>query len=163
MSRLARFSDCVAKFCKETGKPGPCADPNSKRQQRMKGLGAAAKAKAPAAKATTPKAAKVQVGADAGKKAASALASLGDSLAGHVSKTGKKGAWGTEFYKSTISDEQIAERANAATNGLNAAQLREAARGANVFMPAGASKAKLQTAIVKSLRERIGALMRTKV
>ena len=44
MSRLSRFSDCVSKFCKETGKPGPCADPNSKRQQRLKGLGAKTKA-----------------------------------------------------------------------------------------------------------------------
>lgn len=43
MHRLARFSDCIAKFCKETGKPGPCADPNSKRQQRLKGLAAKAK------------------------------------------------------------------------------------------------------------------------
>ena len=50
MNRLDRFSDCIAKFCKETGKPGPCADPNSKRQQRLKGLGAKAKA-APVAKA----------------------------------------------------------------------------------------------------------------
>lgn len=43
MNRLNRFSDCIAKFCKETGKPGPCADPNSKRQQRLKGLAAKAK------------------------------------------------------------------------------------------------------------------------
>lgn len=36
MNRLARFAEGIAKFCRETGKPGPCADPNSKRQQRLK-------------------------------------------------------------------------------------------------------------------------------
>ena len=30
----------LQKFCKETGRPGPCADPNSKRQQRLKKLAA---------------------------------------------------------------------------------------------------------------------------
>lgn len=56
MNRLARFAECISKFCKETGKPGPCADPNSKRQQRMKGLGTAAKpkSKAPSVAKSTP-------------------------------------------------------------------------------------------------------------
>lgn len=162
MNRLSRFSDCIAKFCKETGKPGPCADPNSKRQQRLKGLGAAAKTKAAPAKAkVAPKAPKATASADAGKKAGSALAALGNSFASGVSRRKTASGEWEQVYSSPTNADEIAAKVNQITAGLSASQLDEAASGMGGFkIPHLKSKKAKQDFIVKNLQRRLGSLQR---
>lgn len=161
MNRLNRFSDCIAKFCKETGKPGPCADPNSKRQQRLKGLGAKAKA-VPAAKAkVAPKAPKATASADAGKKAGSALAALGNSFASGVSRRKTASGEWEQVYSSPTNADEIAAKVNQITAGLSASQLDEAASGMGGFKTSHLkSKKAKQEFIVKNLQRRLGSLQR---
>ena len=77
MSSLVRFAECVARFCNEgpnKGKPGPCPDANSKRQQRLSRRGERMKKMAAEAK-DEPKAGNQEIGSPDVRKHLSELSS----------------------------------------------------------------------------------------
>ena len=82
MSRLVRFAERVARFCNEgpnKGKPGPCPDANSKRQQRLSRRGERMKklaAEADGAKAAKPEGGSPDVRKDLSELSSGTIATL---------------------------------------------------------------------------------------